>query len=83
MHRWDVWAEGEMVFMEAEANAFLPHQVRKTASVLLGVGLGRLSEGVLKEILDGGELVPKRCAYLPARGLCLMEVKYMKPITQE
>ena len=74
--RWDVWSDGELVLMEVEASSFLPHQVRKTSSVLLEIGLGRLEPMALQHIINGNMDVPSRCAYLPAKGLCLMAVKY-------
>jgi tRNA pseudouridine38-40 synthase len=74
--RWEVWGEGEMVIIEAEASGFLPHQVRKTNSMLVEVGLGRLDPLSVTEILIGNDSVLKHCPYLPAKGLTLMGVKY-------
>ena len=74
--RWDVWREGELVFIEAEAISFLPHQVRRTNGVLVEIGLGKTLKDVIKGLIDGtlGEL--KRRPSLPAKGLCLMKVNY-------
>ena len=74
--RWEVWTKEEMVVIEAEANGFLPHQVRRTNSVLVEIGLGKLAPGVMGDIVGGNASVPDRCPYLPAKGLCLMAVKY-------
>ena len=76
VHRWEVWREGDQVLMEATANGFLPHQIRRTGSVLLEIGLGRLEPQALQSILAGEAQVPAWCALLPARGLCLMSVEY-------
>ena len=75
VHRWEVWREDNRVIMEAEANAFLPHQVRKTGAVLVAVGRQRLPVEAIPEALDG-ERSLHQWAPLPARGLCLVEVKY-------
>ena len=74
--RWDVWREGELIFMEAEANGFLPHLVRRTNGLLTKIGSGSLPVGVIKEIIDGTLKEPKQCPALPAKGLCLMRVNY-------
>lgn len=73
--RWDVWREGDLVFMEAEANAFLPHQVRKTCRILVEVGRGRLPTDATKQALEGG-LNLSSYAPLSPRGLCLVRVNY-------
>jgi len=76
---WDVWQEGELVLIEAEANAFLPHQIRRTNGVLFEVGLGRLDAEVIKRLLDGTLRELKHSPSLPAKGLCLMKVNYRVP----
>ena len=74
--RWDVWREGDLVLIESEANAFLPHQIRRTNGVLLQIGLGRLPTGVIKRIFDGTMRELTKCPSLPAKGLCLVKVNY-------
>ena len=74
--RWELWRDGDLVFMEAEANGFLPYQIRRTGSVLQEIGLGRLEPQALKSILANEIGVPAWCAVLPAKGLCLMSVEY-------
>ena len=74
--RWDVWRRGELVLIECEANGFLPHQIRRTNGILVKIGLGRMSVQVIKEIIDGTIKELKNCPSLPAKGLCLMKVKY-------
>ena len=74
--RWDVWREGSLVHIEAEADGFLPHQVRRTNGILVEVGLGRLSPEVITHIIDGTSKEIKNCPPLPARGLCLRKVHY-------
>jgi tRNA pseudouridine38-40 synthase len=63
------------VVLDFEANAFLPHQVRRTVGLLAEVGRGKLSpvefEGVLRNARPGAA-----CYAAPARGLCLMKVRY-------
>jgi len=68
-----------MVIIDVRANAFLRHQVRRTAGFLIEVGRGRCSEAAAAALLaglDAGEIgvaPPRRAA---ARGLVLTEVEY-------
>jgi tRNA pseudouridine38-40 synthase len=73
-----LWKEGETVRFEVEANAFLPHQMRRIAGMLESVGSGRLSlEGVLS-LLNGtsDQTRMKQVTSAPPQGLCLVQVKY-------
>jgi tRNA pseudouridine38-40 synthase len=58
-----------------EANAFLPHQVRRTVGPLVEVGRGRLTveqfAALLREAGPGAA-----CPVAPAQGVCLIRVKY-------
>ena len=74
--RWDVWGEGNLVLIEAEGNAFLPYQVRRTNGVLVEIGLGRLPVTTIGDMLEGKLDKPLRSPLLPAKGLCLMRVNY-------
>ena len=78
--RWDVWQEGELVLIEAEANGFLPHQVRRTNGVLMEIGLGRLDVMEIQNILGGTVKEINHCPSLPAKGLCLMKVAYSNSV---
>jgi len=61
--------------LDVEANAFLPRQVRRIAGALTGVGRGRLSVGEFEDML--GKARPGAASFAaPARGLCLMKVRY-------
>jgi tRNA pseudouridine38-40 synthase len=77
--RADVCRRGELVSFEIEANAFLPHQVRRTAGALVEVGRGRLTP----ERFAGWLADPEPNAAGPAappQGLCLMAVRYDAPV---
>ena len=78
VHSTQLWRDGEMVRFEVEANAFLPHQMRRIAGMLESVGSGWLSlEGVLT-LLNGTNTpaITDHITTAPAQGLCLMQVKY-------
>ena len=75
VERWDVWKEGESkIVIEAEANGFLRHQIRKVNAMLIEVGKGRLPEDSIARTLRGDE--PAGATIQPPHGLCLMKVSY-------
>ena len=73
--RAEVGRQGLCLALDVEANAFLRRQMRRLAAALVDVGRGKLSakgfEAVLREARPGAA---SRTA--PARGLCLMKVRY-------
>ena len=77
--RWEVWQDGDLALIEAEASGFLPHQIRRTNAVLVEVGLGRMPPEIVREMLEA-EKPPDHCPSLPAKGLCLLSVTYSPPL---
>lgn len=75
MDRWEVWRDGELVVMEAEANAFLMQQVRRTAGALTQVGLNKMTLEEFGDLVEGRAKGPAG-PLLPACGLCLERVVY-------
>ena len=73
--RWDVVRDGDTVVVECEANGFLKQQIRKANAILLEIGKGRQPVELMQQTLEGRDAVPE-IPLLPARGLCLIEVKY-------
>ena len=75
LDRLDVWREGEMVIIAAEARSFLHHQVRNMVGSLKLVGEGRWTPSDMGRVLalkDRGAAGPTA----PPDGLCLMAVRY-------
>lgn len=75
LRRLDVERRGRFVEITAEADGFLYHMMRNLAGSLLLVGRGRRSPEWMGEVLasrDRNLAGPTA----PARGLCLVEVKY-------
>ena len=66
---------GDRIEFHVEGNAFLPHQVRRMAGSIVDVGLGRLTVPDVEKMIEGEETTATARS-LPARGLCLEEVKY-------
>jgi len=66
---------GDLVSVTIEADGFLYNMARNIVGTLLEVGRGRFPPGSLKKILASGD---RRRAgpTAPAKGLCLVEVKY-------
>ncbi len=76
LERFDVQAEGAMVFFLLVSNAFLPHQVRRMVGALVEVGQGKISIEKYVALLDGPPSSSRPTA--PTGGLCLMSVEYEK-----
>ena len=72
--RVEIRAEGERISIDVEGNAFLPQQVRRMVGALVDAGTGRTDSGRISEALSGYGPPPERT--MPARGLCLMKVRY-------
>ncbi|MBI4340295.1 MAG: tRNA pseudouridine(38-40) synthase TruA [Chloroflexi bacterium] len=73
-----LWQEDKLIHVEVEANAFLPHQMRRTAGLLVSFGAGRISLEEVAALLDGHAdcSVARWAPTMPSRGLCLTQVKY-------
>lgn len=81
MFSLDVRREGDDIVIDATANAFLPHQVRRIAGALVEVGQGRLTAAEFAGLLD---LPPASAGPVaPAHGLYLMRVDYETPMFGE
>ena len=66
---------GKAASFDIEANAFLPHMVRRIMGTLVEVGRGKLSSGAFERLVrEGTPGEASRTA--PARGLCLIKVRY-------
>ena len=59
---------------EFEANAFLPHQVRRMVGAVVDVGRARISLGQFEQMIRGDESAVAHAA--PPHGLCLVSVRY-------
>ena len=67
--------DGDIISIDMEADGFLYNMARNIAGTLVEIGRGKFPETRIKELLKTG----KRNACgptMPARGLCLMKVKY-------
>ncbi len=65
----------DLVIFDMKANSFLPHQVRNTVGGLVRVGLHKMTVEEFRETASSGKagtIGPTA----PARGLCLMNIKY-------
>jgi len=66
---------GQRAHFDIEANAFLQHMVRRIMGTLVEVGRGKLPAGEFERLVR--ESPPGEASYTaPARGLCLMRVRY-------
>ena len=90
VHRWDVAAteaNGLLITITCEANGFMQHQIRRTNAVLVEIGKGSWPRDAFRTLLRGQQVSLKGLAKhsiptLPAKGLCLREVKYRNSRTQ-
>ena len=75
LRRCEISSESECLTLEIEAEAFLPHQVRRTVGALVEIGSGRMSEEALVRLLE--EAKPATAGPpAPACGLYLVSVAY-------
>ena len=66
--------DGEKILIDAHADGFLYHMLRRICGFLLEVGKGRVSSKEIPQLLKGkSRWIPPTA---PAKGLCLMEVRY-------
>ncbi len=71
----EVARTGDVVTFDIRASSFLPHQVRNTVGGLVKVGLHKMTAETFREMASSGKagtIGPTA----PARGLCLMNIKY-------
>ncbi len=78
---WEANVEktGDTIAIEVEGNAFLPHQVRRMVGALVDVGRGALTSDDISAML-AGDSDSATARSLPARGLCLLRVKYVERV---
>jgi tRNA pseudouridine38-40 synthase len=73
---------GELIRFDVEANAFLAHMVRRIVGTLVEVGSGRMSAAEFESLVtDAAPGKAGRTA--PARGLCLVKVRYESGLFDE
>ena len=73
--RLDVSRDGELVYIDIEANAFLHHMVRNIAGVLMTIGAGEAEPRWAQEVLDLRDRTRGGVTAAPY-GLYLMRVTY-------
>lgn len=73
--RLDIRKEGKYIYFTIEADGFLYNMVRTIVGTLIEIGRGKIPEEDMETILNARN---RKLAgpTAPARGLCLMEVKY-------
>ncbi len=78
--RLDIRRSKNLIYLDIHADGFLYRMARNIAGTLIEVGRGRLRAQDIKEILKAKD---RKCAgpCAPAKGLCLMDVKYKKGLT--
>jgi len=75
MHRVEIERRGALLELTFEANAFLPHQVRRMVGALVEVGRRRLDVARFRSWLCDTQPGAAGLA-APAHGLCLIDVTY-------
>jgi tRNA pseudouridine38-40 synthase len=71
---FSVRSDGNRIVVDAIANAFLPHQVRRMVGSLVEVGRGKMPVAGYRALLEGAPASAGPAA--PARGLTLLSVDY-------
>ena len=75
MERLRIERRGDLVVIEATANAFLHHMMRNIAGLLIAVGRGDASVEHTRQVLLGRDRT-RNAATAPAAGLYLLSVRY-------
>jgi tRNA pseudouridine38-40 synthase len=75
IHTCQVTREGEFLFLDVCANAFLQHMVRNIAGVLMAIGRGERPPYWAADVLDGKDRAEGGVT-APPHGLYLMSVDY-------
>ncbi len=75
---WD----GDLIYIDVTANAFLRHQMRSLAGCLVAIGRGRMTLDQFREVVAARQ--PGLAGpVLPAHGLCLIRVNYTDSLEDE
>jgi tRNA pseudouridine38-40 synthase len=74
--------ETDLVIIEIEANAFLPHQVRNTVGPLIRIGRGQMTPEAIKDIMNA-QTIGLAQPTAPAKGLILYKVNYTRELKEE
>ncbi len=77
VHSLEVSREGQLVFIDIEANAFLHHMVRNIAGVLMDIGAGKHDPDWAREVLEARDRTLGGVT-APPHGLYLVHVTYPK-----
>lgn len=75
LHRLDICREGDMIYFEVQANAFLHHMVRNLVGSLLLIGKGEQPVHWMKTLLDGRDRTVAGPT-APAEGLMFLGALY-------
>jgi tRNA pseudouridine38-40 synthase len=75
LRRAELRQQGDLLCLEFEANAFLPHQVRRTAGALVEAGRGRLTPLAFQGFLEH-PVYNSAGPAAPPEGLYLVAVRY-------
>jgi tRNA pseudouridine38-40 synthase len=75
--RLSITRDNDLIFIDIEADGFLYSMARNIVGTLIEIGRGKLSEGSLKRIMLARDRKLAGPA-VPAKGLCLLGVKYRK-----
>lgn len=75
LHQFDITRQGNFIFLDIEANAFLHHMVRNMAGVLMTIGAGEQEADWAKSILQLKDRT-KGGITAPPHGLYLVRVDY-------
>lgn len=68
-------ADGVIVSVDVEADAFLQHMMRRLVAALVAVGVGRLTVPGFEEMIAARDL-SRVAGMAPPNGLCLIAVRY-------
>ncbi len=79
VNKIDIKVDGEIIEINVDGSAFLPHQVRRMVGALVDVGRGKMTAAEVASLIAGHD-TGAVARSMPPQGLSLVQVRYPKQL---